>query len=485
MPDLTHVDLNVSQSGLPSATDAWYTWLRGQLNVTAPQKIALLGTIAGYEIIPNAPMFNQFIYRSWVDRSLIGSPTSSGSPSFFARYSNAYKELLTRSTAQIDASIPADTAAAIDTIREDITGLQTQMENERDRVRKAWSIEAAAEGLNDPKTPAYVIARVGFVSAELNYSKMQSYKKQIARKLASIDRLLNAALLPDERVLMQLYDFSTLQEYQLKRPKTADIEEKYQLDVVSLADFDKYDIPSVFEDGEDILPSKKLEAFLKTENRRDCVIDRNSDHSYAHESDWHASAGGGFPFLSANVDTSGSSRYSEAVKRIGKLSIGFKNIDEIFAIRGPWFSSAALTNPASLAEMKKDPKGLAATLTNLIQSAIVVRGLSLTLYFENQDDFDSFSQWSASASGSSIFGIPLGGGGGGGGSTVEKGRDRATSSITYGDADDQCRIVGFRIDQLLSDVQPSALFEPWMDPLLDDKLEEIRQNRAIIASRLF
>src|SRR5688572_18134852 len=101
MSDLEKVTLNVGESGLPHALDQWFSTIINLSGIKSPHKLALLGSITSYEIIPTAPMFNQFIFRTWLDRAIFNSPTEPGSPSFFSRHSNIYKELLTRSTVKI------------------------------------------------------------------------------------------------------------------------------------------------------------------------------------------------------------------------------------------------------------------------------------------------------------------------------------------------------------------------------------------------
>src|SRR5262245_43598597 len=147
MPDLARVELTVAESGLPHAIDQWFSEIIQLSGIRNPHKLALLGTITSYEIVPTAPMFNQFIFRSWVDRSIVNSPADPGSPSFFARHSNVFEELLTRATAKIDASVPPEVQAQIDVQMQNITAVQEKIEAERKRVREAWEIEAKARGL--------------------------------------------------------------------------------------------------------------------------------------------------------------------------------------------------------------------------------------------------------------------------------------------------------------------------------------------------
>ncbi|NYE62552.1 hypothetical protein FHW58_003771 [Duganella sp. 1224] len=485
MSDLEKVSLTVAESGLPHATDQFFSALMHLVGIKSPHKLALLGSITSYEIVPDAPMFNQYIFRSWVDRSIYNSPSDPGSPSFYARHSNVYRELLTRSTAKIEATIPAAVQAEIDTKMQVIGTYQEKIEDERMRVNEAWKKYAASAGLTDPKSHEYVIASIGFRSAELAFEKLSQWRKTISRLSNSVELLRATVLSPEDRTLLAAYEYTTLEEFKMKRPKTAGIESAYKLDEVMLGDFDRYGIPSSFEDGQDILPSIDLEEFLKRKGARSIIIERNSQFDYRHEDSWSGSGGGSFGFLSLNVNAGSSSTFTETVKRIGKLELNFENIAEVFAIRGPWFSLAGLTHPVSRKELARDPKGLAVPLTYLVQSAIIARGLTLTVHFDNSDDWDKFTQSSGGGGGGgggSIFGISIGGGGGGGGESTEKSRDRASSTITFGDDSNQCRILGFRLQPMLEPAQhqaPVSMLRPWMNVMATKELDALMSLPAV------
>ncbi|RFU44474.1 OmpH family outer membrane protein [Paraburkholderia sp. DHOC27] len=483
MPDLTHVSLNVDDSGIKDALNQWFEAITVLAGIQNPHKLALLGMISTFELIPDTELYDQFIFRSWVDRSIINSPTDPGSPSFMSRYSTTYQEMLLQATLAIDSELSAEVRAQIETKMQDITVQQQKLEAELDRVRTAWNKVAAAEGLTDPTSVDYAVAQTGFYSTELEYSKITQYRTAIGGYLEDIDKLRAKQLSADDRNLIAIHQYCEFDEYKMIRPKTPDIERKIpQLNAATIDNPLVYGTVA-FEMGQDILPSISLPAFLSRGTYHGIELSASRTASLTHESEWRGSLGGSFDFFQLNVHEGAATKVTEVIKRVGKLEIGFQNIEEIFAIRGQWFSIGAFSHPAVLSALKKNPKGLKAPLTYLVLSAIVVRGIAITVHFENSDDWDTFTQHSGSGGGS-IFGIPIGLGVGHGDSATEQGRNRQDSTITFGDTPLQCRVVGFRVQQVIDDggASPLELLEPYRSAAVEAYVEELKKNPSKLIS---
>ena len=466
MAGMIDVTITAKDSPIPNVLDWYYTFLKDLLNPTADQRIALNSTLVTFDILSDSSLYNEYVYRAFADRTIATSPTNAkpvalGPANFANRYSYSMVELLRRVIRDIDSVLTPGDLDKIKNLERDVEATRQQLFNEYQDMEQRWAQHKKDEGISDDDP--YILDKQTAYFNTFNFAeRIRQLKNQISDSILDIDTIRDNAYPDDDaRQLVLLMRYATLDQYLMTRPTTPKLEHEYKYDEARIAQMWIYGNLNYFETSIDLLPSGFLEQFVTNVGERSYLIKKKTDATYSHDKDWHVSASAGWDFFSASVDASYSEHVRESISKINSVEIGFKNIAEYWVRRGMWYSNTIFDMKRVTDKLQKYPT-LAANLSQIISSVVIGRGMWIKYYFDSKDDYKYWENISVSGSaGYNFLGMETAQlGGSYSESTIRTFTNEVEKSVTFADSDDHCRLVGFRVDNLLGEAtQPLLDFE--------------------------
>jgi hypothetical protein len=460
------MDVTASQTTIKNVMDLYYSWLISMIGPKGKDKIALLSTIVTHDVTKEAPLYTNYVYRQFADRTISISPEDFGPGNTNDRYSRVYRGIIEIAASDLyaNANLTVDQQNLIDRWRGDVTAAITEIKNIRHISLKDWSDYAQQAGLH-PGTPAYDLERAKFYQPYIALIKDQRQKIVVAQSKV---RAIYLSVFKNDKPAQQLadvYERTIAEDSQQALPRYIDIEPKYKLDPITIGSAADAGLDG-FEKELGLFPSGTLTRILDMEGVRGEEFIKDVKETHNHDSEWHASASGGWGLWHANANASQEQHFRQSLSHLESISISCDFMGEYWVNRKDWFSSNILENKYVLPVLKLDSRA-AAQLANCISSLIIVRGLKVKYKFKDVNDTAVWSSYSYSGGGGyGAFGIDFGSvGGGASGSKYDHVIDTTEKSVTLSDGSDVCRLLALRVSSLI-DMSPEQIaFE--MKPLGD------------------
>jgi hypothetical protein len=469
------LDIKAVDTPIKDVLDQYYSWLVDLMRPAGTDRIALLSTIVTHDIVRQAPLYTQGIFRSFADRTLTISPQDFGPGNITDRYSRRYSDIISLAGYQLYANTKLTPKQVDDLAKEqgNITEATTEIIRIRSDANDKWVESAAKLGLK-PGTPEYILERANFINPFL--SSLRNQRERITKAQTNRSAIYLDVFSKDEDAaqLSRVYERCQAEENFQVLPSTEDIEQTYKLDPIKIAEAAQSGL-FPFERELGVEPSGSLIKILDMKGSRDVSISTSTVATHNHDSDWHARASAWWSVFSASISGGGEDHFRQSLSNLESISISCDYMGEYWIRRRDWFDTTIFKNKY-VEKYLKDKPDTAALLALCISSMVIVRGLKVKYIFKNVDDTAVWSSWGASG-GFSVFGIDFGGlGGGGGGSSYDHIVDTTTKSVTFMDKSDVCRLVALRashvipsVNPLLSDFEGRSLDESELGQLLIDE----------------
>ncbi len=450
---MSDVDIKVSDSPIPNAIDQYYSFLVSLLQPTNIQNIALNSTIVTFDIIKNAPLYTEEVFRGFADRTIGLSPTNfaPGASNIGDRFSERYVGLLERLVATMDHNfLKQDALDKISSIKRTITATETDLVNAYSDMAAKWNTYAAQIGAK-PTDIDYLDKMIAYYDSFLFANKIRSIKSDILQGYVDLNDIRLSAY-PDDQTksLANLWRYAFDQGNLMARPNNPDLEIVNKYDAIKLAQLWVYgQLGAEFDAGQEVRPSGDLQAFLTKQGVRGFSISKGFVAAESHDVKWSTSGSANYwGIFHGSHDVSGGNRWQTAINKLNKFSIQFANMSEYWVTRGRWFDSTIFDYPVVKELLKKEP-ALAMKLSYIITSIIIGRGLTLTLTFDSTTEFDLWSNLDVSTGGGfSFFGIGASGTNTYSQSDFKKNIDTLNKTVTFTDSGDNVRLLGFRVEKL-------------------------------------
>lgn len=484
MPGNIDVTITAKDSPIPNALDLYYSQLVELLKPTNGQRIALNSTLVTFDILADASLYNEYVFRAFADRTISASPTkvdpvALGPANFANRYSYSFIELLRRVVRDLDSKLKPEDLDRIKLLERDASAARAQLDNEYKDMIHRWVEHKRDEGIKDDD-PYFLDKQTAFYNTYNFAERIKQLKNEISDRLMDIDIIRDGGYPDDDaRQLILLFRYATLSQYLMTRPTTPMLESKYKYDEVRIAQMWIYENLSYFETSVEVRPSGFLDKFITNLGERSFKIVKNAKATHEHDSAWHAHASAGWGFWSASVDASYEKHIRESLTKTTSIEIGFKNLAEYWVRRGQWYSNTIFDMKRIQDKLKKYPQ-LAANVAQVVSSVVIGRGAYVKYYFQDQNDYKFWDKLSVSAGASYNFlGMNTANlGGSYTESNLQTYFNNTEKSVTFQDSESHCRLVGFRVDSVLGDdVDKIVALEQgdWMD---------VRNDISIVADLL-
>lgn len=450
-----NVEITVEDSPVENALDLYYSHLYGLLSPETDQKIALNSSLVTFDILPDAPMYTEFVFRAFADRTVSLSPTDFdpvrlGVANTNDRYSKFYLDLLRHATFDLDVSLSQESLDKIDNLERENKVTRKELQQFTNDMFQQWRDHAETNNITEDD-PYYLDKQTAFFNVNNFAEQITLFKEMISENIQKI-YMIRWKQYPDSesRQLASLLKHGTLDQYLMPRPKNPMLEEINDYDPIKLGQAWIYGNLNYFEESVEILPSGWLPRFLENVGKRNFRIQKGKTAAHNHDSSWSASGSARkWFFFKASANASYEKHVRESVNSTAEIEIKFENIAEYWVNRGPWFASNIFDYERVKEVLSSNPI-LAARLGYAISSVVLGRGMSITYKFSKESSFKEWSKFESSASGSfSAFGlnIPMASG-----SHESHRMDSKTSddnkSVTFFDDPNHVRLLGFRVDKM-------------------------------------
>lgn len=443
-------DLTAAQSAIKNALDQYYDFLHELIlppgeSIPPGQRIAVNNTLLTIDLYEKSPLWDEEVFRSFADRVVLTSPTNyaMGSPSTADLYSEQYENLLNRVMSKLDSKLSPTDLQRIQGHRGNMADYRKDIQHLFTEVNDAWRAETTKRGLKE-NDPHYLEEQISFFEVQRIPSTLRDLRSSIDSELRDIAQIRLAAFPPDTQELLKRFDFTTLVENKMPRPKNATLEIDQGYSEMDLARLNSIGGLSLFDEGQDITPAMSLVGFLKNPGVRRFEIKDSAVQKHHHDNDWNVSASGSYLFFSAGASASGGETVQSIASQVTEFSVKFENIAEVWVRRGSWYSSGIFTIPQVAEELEKDPK-LASRLAYVTASMVIARGLALRVYLKDESQVETWRSFSAGGSGGFSFcGISFGGGGGGGSTSYDMSYSIAEKWVEFTDGPQHARLLAFR-----------------------------------------
>lgn len=450
-----NIEITSEDSPIPNVLDQFYTHVHSLLSPQTEQKVALNSTLVTFDILPEAPMFTEYVFRAFADRTITASPTdfepvALGVANTNDRYSTFYTELLRQSIFDLDATMSDEALDKIDILERDIQVLRKDMQKFIQDMFRDWNAHAKENGI-EVEDPYYLDKQTAYFTVFNFADQLQYYRETIGDNLQKIFRIRDQQYPdPESRQIANLLKHATLAQYLMPRPKDPSLEEVNNYGPIELGQAYIYNNLSYFETSVDIHPSGFLPKFLDTTGKRNMRVSEGETQTLEHDSSWSASGSARkFLFFKASANASYEKHIRESVDSTVSIDIGFENIAEYWVNRGSWFASN-IFDYERVQDVLSDNPRLAAMLSHCISSLVLARGMSVTYNFSKETSFKEWSKFTSSSSGSfSIFGMSIPSSSGSYSSYDMNTRiSEDNKSVTFFDDPNHVRLIGFKVDKM-------------------------------------
>jgi hypothetical protein len=277
---------------MKNVMDLYYSWLISLIGPKGSDKIALLGTITTHDIVADAPLYTNYVFRQFADRTISVSPEDFGPGNTNDRFSRVYKRTVETAASDLYANtnLTPDQQNQIDKWTGNITEAVTEIKKIRTESLKNW-MEWAKNAELKPGTPEWDLERAKFYQPYIslikdqrdNIIKAQAKKRAIWLSVFKNDKPAQA--------LCSVYEMSNAEESLQPLPSDLTVETKYHLDPITIgaaADSGIY----AFEKELGLLPSGTLTRILDMKGVREEKFLKDVRETHNHDSEWHAQASG-------------------------------------------------------------------------------------------------------------------------------------------------------------------------------------------------
>lgn len=475
------MEVTAVESTIKNVMDLYYSWLINMIGPKGNDKIALMGTITVHDVIPPAPLYTNYVFRQFADRTISISPEDFGPGNTNDRFSVIYDRLIAVAAAEVyaKATLSDQQTVLIEGYEGDIVEAVQEIKSIRQQTAQDWIKYADSLALK-PGTPAYDLERAKYYEPSISLIKVQRQKitKAQAKKRAIWLSVFKND--PDGRQLSEIFENCQAQENQQSLPTDLSIEEKYGLDPITIgaaADSGMF----AFETSLGLLPSGTLTKIPDMQGSRDVTFENNQKETHNHDSEWHASGKVGWGLWKANANAQQEEHFRQSIKNLESIKIECDFLGEYWVNRRNWFSSDVFNNKYVKEILKNEPDTVA-LLSMCISSMIIVRGLRVTYKFEHEDDTTIWSSYSYGGGGGfSVFGIGFGGSGGSSGSKFDHVVNKQDKTVTFSDGENVCRLLALRVSPLM-DVSPEQrafYLRPLDETLLGIELLDAWKSGAV------
>jgi hypothetical protein len=456
------------------------------------QKIVTMNTITPYSIVKDKPYYNMFVLRAYADlvirRSTAKDAGSPKTPELSvienantgdAWSSEYYRFAFPNLTAQLQRYIQKpEVVAKIAALTATWEGAYDKYFDELEKLENAWAAYALTAGLSEADDPTkyYLTKNEWFRKRKAKVEKL--YNNQHAM-LMEISDLEKAHLDTQGLLFKELKDYLS-DENQVKLPIRPELEGNVTSDpTTSPADYDRR--PAVYPAGTAVfndLLDESADGDEGDQFQRGYEILRQRTTTYSHDVDWGASGSARkFLFLKANLSISERTHFEEQIKKIGRIQVGFRAIQEVVIIRGRWYSGAFLKSAEFQKWLEAQPE-FREKLRNLTTSVIVGRGLTVKLNFDSDIHQASWRELKIKGSGGiSVGGWNFGLSGHYNSRTEWDLKDVTKNAVTFADGPKVCRVLGLRVEDVLGEPpEPRVANSLLVDDEIDGKLLKAFQS---------
>lgn len=476
------MDITAAQSTIKNVVDLYYSWLIDMIGPKGKDKIALLSTIVTHDIDKAAPLYSNYIFRQFADRTISVSPEDFGAGNTTDRYSRIYRNVIETAASELYAKgeLTGPQTDQLNSYSGEITAAVTEIKNIRKLSNSEWRAYAKEVSI-PPNTPQWDLEQAKFYQPYIalirdqrdRIVRAQSKKRAIWLSVFKDD--------PEGKALANIYERTIAEDSMQALPSDLITEQKYGLDPVNIgmaADSGIY----AFEKELGILPSGTLTKILEMSGVRGATFEHNVVETHNHDSEWHTSGSGGWGLWSASASAQQENHFRQSLSNLENISISCDYLGEYWVNRKDWFSSTILKNKYVVEVLANDVQS-AALLANCIASLIIVRGLKVTYKFKNVADTEVWSSYAYSGGGGyGAFGINFGKvSGGGSGNQYDHVIDTAERSVTFSDGANVCRVLAMRVSPVLDVPLEEIAFaiKPLEDSLLGQQVLEAWRTGAV------
>lgn len=444
------MEITAADQPINGVLDQYYSWLVNLMGPNGKDRVALLSTIVTHDIVREAPLYTQEVFRSFVDRTISISPEDLGAGNYSDRYSRRYSDLINTAAAELyaAATYTPEQEVRLQKAEGDITEAITEINSLRREANDEFLKVAKEMGLK-PGTPEYDLERAKVFNPYLTLFSQQLRKMNRAE---ATREAVHMSVFKSDRAAAELsrtFERCIAETSKQILPTTDDIEKKYNFDPIKIAEAAQTGLYS-FSRELGVDPSSSLVRALDMAGQRDVSISNSHTAQHNHDRAWKVSASGGWGIFKAKGSAQAESHFRQSIANLESIIIGCDYMGEYWVRRRDWFDSAIYKNKYVQEQLEARPD-LARLLALCISSAIIVRGLKITYVFKNKTDTTVWSSWNAKASGGfKVFGVGFGGiGGGGSGSNFDHVVDEANRSVTFFDGPGVCRLLALRASNLI------------------------------------
>jgi hypothetical protein len=479
---LNTIDIPLGSSPLPNALNVYYDNLVTLLQPSARNKVALNNIVTPADIYSNTNFYDQYIFRTFVDRLVVTSPEnySLGNANVSSSYSYYWNILLERAIADIDVNLDTGSQNQIDEYDRQISDLRDKYSKVKVDLETRWNAYAQAAGI-DPKTDKYYIFKKKKFADDGGYAtQLSGIRHDIALRLTKQMqiRLKAAGSNEEDRILISTYQYSSFDEYKEVLPIIPDFEKKDGLSAADLTNLAVTGAAGQFEAGMDIRPVGDLRNFFANEKGAFSVgIDQNSKFMHNHDSEWGVSASGGWGWFSASVSSENESHLRESMSDAKKVTIGWKNLASYAVRRGRWFNLDILAYKRIAKILKDDPR-LKAQLSRTVSALVIMRGLTITLEFNNASSLERWQKSTFSGSaGVSVFGVNFGGSASSYEYDWSLQTNSVTKTVTITDDPNYARVAAFLSEEVIQGISADDIAFEFVDPIYYDESTKEKLSR--------
>ncbi|MBX5164804.1 hypothetical protein [Rhizobium sp. NZLR4b] len=478
------MDITAADSSIKKVLNLYYGWLVELVKPKGVDKIALMSTIVTEDIVETAPLYTNYIFRQFADRTISVSPEDFGGGNTNDRYSRVYRDLVEIAAADLYANASL-TPQQQQTVDDCDTNVNTAIENIktiRTAALEAWLAYAKEAGLK-PGTPQYELAYANYYQpyiAQIKNERQKIITNQAKRRAV----FLSVFKSPADREMANVYERCNAVESQQSLPTDLTLETKYGIDPINIgaaADGGMY----AFETELGLLPSGTLTLMLHKQGERNETFSNEDEETHNHDSEWHANAGGSWGLWHASGSDSEEEHFKQSIEHLESIKISCDYLGDYWVNRRDWFSSTIFKNKHIVKALKDNPSYLT-RLALCISSVIIVRGLKVEYKFRDFSDTAVWSSYNYSGGGGyGVFGIDFGSAGGGSsGNSYDHVINTKEKSVTFLDGPDVCRLLALRVSSLIDDVSLEEIgfaMSPLDQSLLGLKLLELwKENGSFI-----
>ena len=500
MASKVDVNIDFAQTQLSEALDHYYSFVKKIVandgGVLSPnQRLALTNTITSIGFLPKKKYYNTQLFRSFADLTVLdghdpkksGSPIEGaqidniiGSPDISSAWSSEFAQVaLPYTISKVKDRLTADEKLQVDNLEKEFDTAYDDYLEELDKLEDGWSDYVDNSGINPDDDDYWVKYRKWWskrnrkLARKLNKAQLVETDIEVELKKSATPESL--WLLPIRNQLLDVHLVPLPVDPELEEETTANVQHRPgfwdvrpSIRPPGLGDYDLFLKETASDDSAEKNESEdkdqtdeQIEDTLNLENGRSYHVSSGAQATYQHDVDWKTTAKTGYGFFSGSVSVGKQEHFNDAATKLKTLSVGFRRVDEMIVVRDRWFSRKLLNDSEFLDYLKdKSPKSIY-TLSNCVVSLIVARGLCLRLTFD--EDYSSTEWEKLQVSGSA--GISVGGWSFGLKGHYNESEHWTTTrddknSITFIDKLDVCRVIGFRVENLIdkSDEENAGVF---------------------------